>query len=574
MATTRSIADNPLHPNNWPKEPETPEELEIWMEETKKGLLAWLKRAQNQVLGDAKTQSAIKQHDKHANSVWQKHERNTDVETGIVDQKNRGSYMSMLTAMKTLQDTGARLHVDHATWPKHVERKFADEAWEDFHYYQNVWNRRCFDPTSTYHETESEKDAAKKAEEGKSAVAWAVAPLKRISVPLKSKDTWGDYAWLYWNWRNHMINLFIRCKLGYRKHAPDIVRPEDAHRYSQPPRGTTKRELESYDDRHKYLEICFPRRKRTRTTENGSGEDDEVEEQYPSKVRLAADEELERGGHMEEIIWHLDDEAVKKLKLRKELEITRKGRKAGDSGTTGTSVPTGHVLHHGSLETSFYWPTAFDSASQDDALGLTINRKRYLYERESNVRGLNEKDKADRTEEETGRVRKIEEGIRYRKVQSGNRIVNDFRPDLDSEGNVRGRDRNGKWHGRQVTKTVPRMIYERVARKKRVPLPPRFQFYREFEVRLKAANGSRGTRHGNLEAKGKMNEVSDDEERDYTKENKNYKWSANETADQVDGVGGTEENGQDKSTPGRSNDEDIDTDDEGDLFRQSYEECF
>jgi hypothetical protein len=118
------------------------------------------------------------------------------------------------------------------------------------------------------------------------------------------------------------------------------------------------------------------------------------------------------------------------------------------------------------------------------------------------------------------------------------------------------------------------MIYERVARKKRVPLPPRFQFYREFEVRLKAANGSRGTRHGNLEAKGKMNEVSDDEERDYANENKNYKWSANETADQVGAVGGTDENGRGKSTPGRSNDEDAETDDEGDLFRQSYEECF
>jgi hypothetical protein len=139
---------------------------------------------------------------------------------------------------------------------------------------------------------------------------------------------------------------------------------------------------------------------------------------------------------------------------------------------------------------------------------------------------------------------------------------------------VLGRDRDNKWRGRVVTKTVPRMVYERVRRTKRVPLSPRYQFFREFGVRSKTVTELQGSRRENLKSKRKMNEISDDEEEDCTKENQNFEWSGNANANEVGANGITNENGQGKMMPGgRSNGEDEESDDEGDLFRQSYEEC-
>jgi hypothetical protein len=544
------------------------------MKKVKADLLEWLKQARTQVLGCAKTQLAIKKHNEHVETIWHHHKHGTDIETGVVDSEDRTYHSRMVTAMNKLQDTGNKLHVRLETWPKHVERKFADEAWEDFHYYQNVWNRRYFDPTSTYFETKSEKDAAKKNEKCKPQVVPIIPQSTRINVALKSQDDFGDYAWLYCNWRNHMINLYIRFKLGYRKQIPEVVSPEDAHRYSQPPRGTIKRELELYDDRHKHLEVCFPRRRGRRNVENGSDGDKEVEENYPPKDTFEQDEEAERRDHMDTIAWYLDDKAVNKLKLLKEEESSRRDSKASEEETTEVLVPVGHVLHHGSLETSFYWPTAFDAADQDNIIGLTINRKRYLYENVSNVRALNKKEMANRTNEKDGQVKKVEEGTWYHKVQSGTKVINGFQHDLDSEGNVLGRDRDNKWRGRVVTKTVPRMVYERVRRTKRVPLSPRYQFFREFGVRSKTVTELQGSRRENLKSKRKMNEISDDEEEDCTKENRNFEWSGNANANEVGANGLTNENGQGKMMPGgRSNGEDEESDDEGDLFRQSYEEC-
>ena len=518
------------------------------------------------------TKDAVEAFSEQVMSTWAAFENKTDVETGIIYK--RGDSGKLKVTMDKEAEARKLLHEKYQTWHTHNERKFAEAAWEDFHYYQNVWNRRYFDPAQKFYETKKERAYMESIEEvsqdpsnlmithDPEDFSALYEPAKRRDA-VKSGDGPGDYKRLYDQWLNRVISLYMRFKLAYRKRMPDVVRPRDAHRYSQPPRGTTNRTLESYRARHEHLETQFPRRKRKRI------DDTEVEELYNKKEEVEKDKELERIGQMEPIQWRLDDEEVKKWQY--EIETGEKYPIAENAQDTKDLIPAEHVPHHASTETSFDWPTSFD-ADWGNRITLTLNKKEYLYERDSDIEDMKEDDLRKRRDS-SGRVRKVDERPRYKKVPDGPpRETEELELARNPDDTVKGRDLNGDWI-RGVKKVVDQpMKYELGPRKQRVVEDPRFLFRRRFQVRLKAIPVLNGTRPQDHVRENRTDELSDDEEEDCTKNNMNYPWSGNANPHQVADWSGNQEGGE---APAKSdpNGDDEESDDDGDLFRQSYEEC-
>jgi hypothetical protein len=329
----------------------------------------------------------------------------------------------------------------------------------------------------------------------------------------------------------------MRFKLGYRKQAPDVVGPLEAHRYSQPSRGTTNKTLEPHRARREHLEIRFPRVKRNREAMDEGIEENEVEEEYPSKDRIEKNKQYEKRGMMEPIGWRLDPEAMKHRKAA--IETKRGYHSAENAQNTRDLIPDGHVTHHAATERSFDWPTSFDG-DWGNSITLTINKKEYIYEDDSDIKRLSAND-LQRRRDKDGRIRKAETKPRYKKIPSGPPVeVDVFEIAKNPNGTVIGRNRLGDWIGSMVKKTVQPMQYDLVRGRQRVTLEPRFQFTRRFQVRMKAMPKLNGTRPLDHQTSGKMDELSDEEDRA-------------------------------AGNPGSSEDEE--SDDEGDLFRLSYKEC-
>lgn len=143
-----------------------------------------------------------------ADREWSNHRSQTDVQTGkMYSPAARKRLMDFSkNAIKRRKD----LHESLATLSKHHEFIHAQWAWEDFLYYQNVWNRKN-DQDKAYTETYAKKMEWERINEG-----------GNIAV-----------------WRKKIAALFREFSVGYRLRIPEVVGPENAHRYTQAPRGTT-----------------------------------------------------------------------------------------------------------------------------------------------------------------------------------------------------------------------------------------------------------------------------------------------------------------------------------------------
>jgi hypothetical protein len=548
----------PIFPDNWPPEPETEAAFEDWLAKTRSALKDWLDRTRRQAQDNEPATAEVAECTAKAGEIWSIYEPITDMQTGTIHDKDENEKMN--SAMAQVRTEGRKLHKLHHTWYKHLERRYADMCWEDFLYYQNVWNRKHFVPAKEYFETQAEKDSAKlnnketneqedkgrtrskakgktkrqhpKPSKAKASKKNLYRPKEDMKIPYSEDDHDGGLKRLHFAWHTNMLLLYTRFKLGHRKQIPDAVDPDNAHRYSQSLRGTNSRATSPYQTRSKHLVASFSRRKR-------------------------------KAGQTNETTIQIDEEALKRCK--KDDEDRQ------DPSNTRALLPSGHVTYHGSKASSFDWPTSFEADAWGDQITVVESKKNYLYEQDSNIEDLSETERSRRTDA-TGRVRQIEKKPRYKMIPSKPpRQIEEFVPSRNADGTIKGRDTKGRMIGTTVKKTKDEMVFKLV-NGERVELPPRFAFERTFRVRVKTAS-ELGSRKTILADAGKRNELSDSEDEDHPKTSVYYQWSGNANPDRLGGALDEEmESGVESligSDPGESED---DSEDDQDVFRKAYEE--
>ncbi|KAI4916565.1 uncharacterized protein J4E92_009069 [Alternaria infectoria] len=598
QTASSSLLVNPTVQENWPANPTTPAEFNAWMAETKAALEKWLREAEA-AAKDPAIEETIDDYNKEALERWQPFERQTDVETGIIHDATQQA--AMKRAVLRERRTREAIHDEHRTWRKFVEYRYAQSAWEDFLYYQNVWNRRGHDPWKIYRETAAEQryqealgslSAQARREGGESdpnedtvgrPPKTHQAQESKTHKPGTNNQNKLDRTKInaytdafhdpYMVWVKHMIDLYKGACLGYRKRVPGVVAPENAHRYSQPPRGTTPRSTPRYHHRRRHIEERFPRVRRQQIDRA------EDEEEYRTKAQRSRDMRLERRGRMQAITWSIDEKAYERLRAEKEKEFSR-------NPLTISLLPEGHKTHHGSLETSFNWPTSFDTPVS--TILKTIKTRDHVYEPLSDTEHDPEHDPEHSPSDPSRRKR----FLGYKKSENGQRIKKiDKRPHYQREihmreglvfehqmladGAVKGRDRNGEWIGDWVPGQIATPVWVYDGDGERIPLPPRHESRNRFSTFLVKESHIRETRRQRQQDAGREYELSDDEDEACVTSNANFSRSGNVNPDLLGNPWAynidSDDEGEGVDHPGDSDDDD--SDDDGDLFAESYREC-
>ena len=480
---------------------------------------------------------------------------------------------------------------------------------EDFLYYQNVWNRRFLNPDKDYAETDAEKLAIEAREKLRKAATADdddeddennVLPLKadadgqgkgkgrgkprngtpgQLDIKAMSNNREGAFYDPYMVWRNHMIRLYKRFKLAYRKRAPAVIEPDVAHRYSQLPRGTTPQHLPRFKRRYKHLEERFPRRRRQGVDVN------EVEEDYRPKIKRQKDKELQRKGRMIDIAWSINENAYQRKKT-----TTDKKSGLSDNPLTRALLPADHVPHHGSTETSFNWPTSFNSPNWETTRSTTLIRRDFQYEGVADTNpddNNNNNDEHDnnaasqpkrkptpyKTDASGTRIKKLDTVPRYQKeyrVEQENIFIHDRLP----TGEVSGRDRHGKWIGRFEMSDVRNEYPAEGSAGNRILLPPRYMTRNKFRTRLEDMGSVRMTRSERHVDRGIMEEISGDEDEGCVHSNANFSRSGNVNPEQLGNpwADNLDSDGEGEGVHHPSDSDDDDSDDDDDLFAESYRE--
>ncbi|KAH7384612.1 hypothetical protein BKA66DRAFT_569854 [Pyrenochaeta sp. MPI-SDFR-AT-0127] len=536
---------NPTLRSNWPDEPETLEEFETWIDKTREGLLKWLEKTRN----DAQEEQAKKevlQETNEAAECWAKFEPHTDVQTGTIhdDEAQR----EMEEAMGKQQTSLNSVHKKHQTEIKHEKRMLAESCWEDFLYYQNVWNRKGFRLNKNYFLNKREHDAASEV----------IGLGKEVRDPNKAKKR---VAPRNLDWRDHMIMLYIKFQLGYRKNMPKLIEPENAHRYSQPSRGTTNTALGNGQQRFVHLELRFPRKRRTVPDVT------EMEEYSPDSEK-AMDDQLIENEEWEPIKWQLDDSSYKALQEVKE-------RKYRSDPRTKALLPRDHVLHHGSTETSFDWPTSFDSAEWGNHAAVTAKRKRYIFEEITGEKSASDEGHNDTNDELPRKRKKIDRRPRYSQT-IGDKPGPVFIYDRDKNGTVKFSKQTKEGLGHWEQRMIRQEVFQTNEDGSRIRLPDDHCIQNEFEVHnvrfedLEDIN-QQDIRPNKPQEGGEGKELSDDETQDRVTSNKNFAWSGTNNPSQIGKAARRTGRSDNLSAFGIDSDGDeSDSDDNGDLFTISY----
>ncbi|KAH6632944.1 hypothetical protein C7974DRAFT_423395 [Boeremia exigua] len=512
---------NPTNQKEWPSEPASLEELEQqWIPATRRALLTWLQEARNRATQNSDLDK-IKPCKQALDAEWSNWVKEADLETGTM----KGGTVAATdceAAMLRLQREYQKVHSDLSTDHKHDEYRYAQIAWEDFLYFQNEWNRRYLEVNKIYYETRQEAASAKRAD---------------------------PILYFYQLWRDHLWELYTKFGLGNRNSSPKSVTPDVAHRYSQPPRGTTSTKLKAYRIRSEQLKLKFP------------GADSRIVD-----LDKLLTTNIQRNPRATE--WIIDQDIFT-------LEQEEKDRSYLQSPTTKALLPTGHDLHHGVLETSFDWPTSFDADEWGNVIAVTANKRDYVYEEEEYQ---TENGKTDRRYKKDGQGRPIRltETCGYIK-EKHKKESEVFIHDLNEDGSVVGRDRGGVWVGRFGTATE---IYYKHVLKNRKKIPDiRYRSKFQFKIVKTKSKWKRVTRYqrhlqsanGRLDTNGNtlVDQLSDDEAVDCIKSNLNFCRSGNVQSD----------SDPQKARPvvidngSHSSDDDSSGESDEDLFAISYREC-
>jgi hypothetical protein len=568
---------NPTRSENWPPDPTTEEEFASWMHDTKQGLLKWLREAQALAQDEASANN-IRELTKSTNEIWKRYDTRTDGQTG--EKYNEIEREQMEKAMRAADQERQRMHTSLATWGRAIEYRMAQTVWEDFLYYQNVWNRKTGMVGSEYTETPAEKKSSRAEGGRKKGQAVAVKARKKTRNPvlgtpgsnqLKRQDELsnGAYGPYYEDWRANMMRIYNTFSLGSRKRMPDCVGPENAHRYTQPPRSTIPQTLLQSRKRLAHLEERFPRKKRIVTDAS------EVEEEYRTRNQIEGDKNHEIEGHMIAIDLVLDENA-----LREQWEIIDNESGYRKNSCTRQLLPKEHQLHHGCTETSLDWPTSFDSRSWGDTLSKTGIKRMQAYEDITDTEGADQGKTRGQIlfkRDENGDFSTKSTMGRYqtRTVVKPEKV---FVFDTTDDGNVVGRDRSGVWHGHWTDGEVEKEEFVLDPQGQRVPESPKPVFQNIFTTTVVTTKYSKANRYDRHESNGTTDQLSDDECEGRVKASTNFGLSGNANSSQMGKQMCWGDNNESNQLDGGSDDENLghddeESDDEGDLFKQSYEEC-
>lgn len=505
-----------------------------WIPNTRTALLQWLTGSRERATRASDTER-VQSHLRSLDREWSTWEPRASLDTGELTGNTQERHDA---AMKPIKDQGAGLHQELHTWHKHVEFRYAQAAWEDFLYFQNEWNRRSTQFGKIYYETNAEKKAARKRRLELGAGTTTPVP-KYMDFPDDN-----PMKPMYYDWADLLISRYSKFELGSRKSMPTSVGPDVAHRYSQPPRGTTPLNQEGYEGRHDYLEKRFPARV----------EGVDLDKKYPtSDERSVADSG-----------WNVNNTAFASEKKKRDQGYL-------DSPETRRLLPTDHVLHHGVLESSFDWPTSFDAAKWGNTFTITATKRNYVYQEEEFEASDGETKRRPKKDEQ-GRPIRLTEVCGYKKVKQ-TRETDIFIHVLEPGGNVKGRDRDGKWNGKPGRGNVTEFVNDP---RYTGPEPDvRYRSKTEFKVLVVDSKWPRVTRYqrhiqAGESASGRkaiVDQLSDDEAPDCIKSNVNFGRSGNVKFDSGVARGDRDSAGHEHIYS------DDDEDDEDDPFTKSYLEC-
>jgi hypothetical protein len=584
------ILINPTREINWPPRPKNEDELEKWMEATETALLEWLRQSKS-LAQSQRPRKRVVALNRIAKAEWSKYKTQTDAQTGSIFNKREQKKMEK--AMAPANENRAALHEPLGTWHRHVEYRWAQSAWEDFLYYQNVWNRKNEGLKEVYFETAAEKRDFQHTQNPGGASQGTDKFDNRDLNPgtpgsenmsRKSGKPNGQFFNIYLAWRREVIKIFKTFRLGYRKRlAPGtMVDPKSAHRYTQPPRGTIP-----YRKRHRHLDERFPHRKRKVIDQK------EIEEARRSKQERQIDNAQARKGNMEPIHWSVDDDKFQEVRIAEESAERTTVNKEKVLGfamdeRTKRLLPRDHQLHHGCKETSFDWPTSFESASWGNTLLKTGMRSNVIVYEE-----VTDEHDEDTDESVNKKKRKRKQ---YKRDEGGNKILalsrgrykmhivkkpgDVFVYETDKDGTLLGRDREGNWNGTWTKGELKEREFELNADGERIPSPEKQILRRVYTTTVITPEEPGVTRRGRHEevddnTEDRMDQLSEDEGTDREEARKastNYKLSGNANPAQVGNPTVWSDEDEDIDSDG-SEDKEEESDDEGDLFKQSYEGC-
>jgi hypothetical protein len=152
--------------------------------------------------------------------------------------------------------------------------------------------------------------------------------------------------------------------------------------------------------------------------------------------------------------------------------------------------------------------------------------------------------------------------------------------ETDKDGTLLGRDREGNWNGTWTKGEAKEREFELNADGERIPKPEKQILRRVYTTTVITPEQPGVTRRGRHEevddnGEDRMDQLSEDEGTDREearKASKNYKLSGNANPAQVGNPTVWSDEDEDIDSNGSENEEE-ESDDEGDLFKQSYEEC-
>lgn len=353
---------NPTRKSNWPPQPSSREEFQVWMEQTKEALQTWLREAQDRARYP-ETKKDIDAYNARALQEWQSFEIQTDEQTGTI--WNPPDQERMEQQMELLNEERATLHHNNETYVRSIEYSAAQAAWEDFLFYQNVWNRRnertgiplrVREPKKT----ESQEAVVKpKSNLGKEAQNFIRGTEGQDSLTrFSEKPPRGNY-FNYWEvWSTAIVSTFREFEHGYRKKAPEFIDPSNAHQYYQPPRGTIFRNGGTTKKRRNRFRERFPRKK-LKATEYHENEEGFRRFEVPARASPSAF----RKKDLTHINWSIDKDTVEDHMRQKE----EKNRHVRDADVG---------LHQACLEKSSDAQTSFES----HLWGNTVSRTCMLKE--------------------------------------------------------------------------------------------------------------------------------------------------------------------------------------------------
>ncbi|OAL53756.1 hypothetical protein IQ07DRAFT_503141 [Pyrenochaeta sp. DS3sAY3a] len=533
---------------------------EEWMRKMKKELLSWLKSAKNRAR-DKNVASELEKFTRNCDSSWKKYEPLCDIQTGKIYDPVKQKELQTLVEKE--QEDRSQIYAKHEVYFKELDFMLAQSAWEDFLYYQNAWNRR-FGKNPATKDLYDVTDAEMKEKDEMRAVAQQLGKVEgqtrrdpRKAPPYGRVLEEGDqFEKHYAVWRNHIISVFRKFKLGYRQETPNRVGPQTAHRYSQTVRNSSRMTTPDYLKRKTHLNDRFPPQRRIPFIP-GNVEEIHTDPWFTDILKYAKPNQLVPNDAQPDV---------------KRFQALRESYERKQSKSSIASLrENGHVLHHGFTESSWDWPTSYESRDWGNEFAIVGVKRTPVFQEEENQEEENAPASTStqvryKLDQNKNPIPKVDTQKRY-KMKSTSKPSQVFHLQTNNDGTVAGRDRRLRWRGTLGDGVVFVEDFELDEKNQRIPLDSLPIQRIEYSTAIVTPGSPPLTRRERLEQQYLQYEHSEDEDASFVPLDPNWSRSGNmkiNASEVEEGSGGEAEDGP-------SGDSDSDSD--RDLFRQSYKKA-